>query len=102
MSGPPSHLRAQILDAIRDEPAVTRPLEQRRQRAVRLAAIGFVAVVVLKLGGVVLEARPGSFVAVVAIGWVMVAIAAWWFGVTRGRSMTGRSRSRLFAIAVGT
>jgi hypothetical protein len=120
---PPStaDLRARVLDAVRREPAPSRPVEARRRAA--LVALGFAAAGVIAIvkrcldasnphgrhlwhvvadGGVPTQDRPLGFVVMLELVWLLVAAAATWVGITRGRSMLGRSAASKIAVAAIT
>jgi hypothetical protein len=120
-------LRSRVLDAVRREPASTRPVESRRRAlmvALGFAAAGAIALVKrgfdraihspLPAGGgrrlwhVVTEGddpsqgRPLGYVVTLELIWLLVAAWATWAGVARGRSMFGRSTVSKIAVATLT
>jgi hypothetical protein len=99
---PPSDLRQLVLERVKREPAPPRaaidlPLLGRVAVAVLIASTLFLA-----LGGVRPGGRPAAFVAGTALGWASFAVAATWGAFGRGRSMLGRPRKSLVAVAVAT
>jgi hypothetical protein len=98
----PAHLRARILDAVREEPVVPRAVGTRR--AARTIGLGFVATaaIMLAISMPHLRGRPAAYVAVLVLVWTPIAVAATWAGVGRGRSMLGRSPRWLLATAILT
>ncbi len=101
MSGPSSDLRARLLAAVAEEAAPTRA-EHRRALLVR----GVVVVLVLvgaffALGGTHPGDRDDVALYGTFVAWLLLAAAAAWAAGTRGRSMMGRPRALLLAVAVG-
>jgi hypothetical protein len=88
--GPSAELRARVLAAARAEAAPVRS-EGARHRAIGVA-IGFALAVFVSvaLGGPALSDRQARHTALLGAAWMLVAIAATWIGVSRGRSMLGR------------
>jgi hypothetical protein len=88
---PPPQLRARVLAAIGREPVPARPEGVRRRT--RIVALGFAAMVVLTLTISLpkTRGRPLGYVEVLVLVWTLIAAVATWAGVSRGRSMLGRS-----------
>lgn len=99
---PSPELRARVLGAIKREPSP--PIDVVSRRRVLAIALGFVPVVAIFqiVGGVVLGERPMGYVAFIAIGWTILALAATWGAIARGRSMLGRPRAWLVVVAIVT
>ena len=99
---PSAELRARVLAAARARPAASRTTWQRRG-AVRLAVgVALSVGVLLAIGGPSADGRPAGYFSIVLGLWAVVAMAATWFGVTRGRSMLGRPAWARVAVAVLT
>ncbi len=100
--GPSAELRARVLAAARAEPVPTRSAGLARRTAV--VAVGVVAsvLVLAYIGGPKPDGRPMGYFLVMAALWSLVALAATWAGVARGRSMLGRSTSMRVVVAALT
>ena len=94
---PAPDVRARILAAVRSHPAPARQVGTRRRWAG--VAYGFLALglVAVRLGPHA-GTRPASYVVLLTLAWLLVAVAVTWAGVSRGRSMLGRPA--VFQIAV--
>ncbi len=120
---PPStaDLRSRVLAAVRREPAPSRPVEARRRAtlvALGFAAAGVIAIIrrifdannpraahlwrVVAEGGVPTQDRPLGFAVTLELVWLLVAVVATWAGISRGRSMLGRSSTSKIAVAAVT
>jgi Negative regulator of sigma F len=121
-------LRSRVLDAVRREPTAARPSETRRRAilvALGFAAAGSLALIKLALdhttssgpgrtgagrrlwhvvveGGAPAQARPLGYVLTLELVWLLVAAGATWAGITRGRTMLGRSGASKLAVAALT
>jgi hypothetical protein len=93
-------LRDRILAAARATPAPTRS-EIARKNAIALL-FGLVPAVAVIALGIDTARRPAAYVAAVAVGWMLVAAAATWGALGRGRSMVGRPNAWLVVVAVAT
>jgi hypothetical protein len=104
-SGGPSPndtLRARVMAAVRAEPVSPRAAGKRRLALGVLRALAVWAVVSFAIGLPGLRGRPLAYVASLAVAWFLVGAAATWAGVTRGRSMLGRTAAWRRATAVLT
>jgi hypothetical protein len=101
-STPPPELRARVLEAARREPARARPAGERRRAGI--IALGFLVSGALGVvaGRLDRGERPLGYIAALVAAWLMLAAAATWAGVGRGRSMLGRSAAWRFSAAVLT
>jgi hypothetical protein len=93
-------LKAQILEAARQQPVLT-----RRQVAARVSMTLVSAVVVplvgfLAVGAVRPGPRPWSLMLATAAGAFGIALAAVWMAFGRGGQMVGRARTRLVTMTV--
>jgi hypothetical protein len=93
-------LRARVLAAARAEPSP--PMGTSRVRSAIGFTLAFLPIAFFDLRSVALHGRPLGFVMLNAVGWAVLAAAATWGAVGRGRSMLGRPRSWLLAVAVAT
>jgi hypothetical protein len=124
-SSSPTDLRARILDAVERDPATPRPVHARRRAG--LVAVGFAVTAVIALAKHFIDraslqapplgagrrlwrvvaaggapARPLGYVCTLELVWLFVAVTATWIGVSRGRSMLGRSATSKVAVAALT
>ncbi|HEX8794938.1 MAG TPA: NrsF family protein [Polyangiaceae bacterium] len=100
--GPSAELRARVLAAARAEPVPTRSAGFARRTAAVAVGVAASLLVLAYIGGPKPDGRPmGYFVAIIAL-WSLVVAAATWGGVSRGRSMLGRSTAVRVVIAALT
>jgi hypothetical protein len=99
---PPPELRGRVFAAIRREPVAPRPAGVRR--SARILALGFGAMISLTLGISIpkTRGRPLGYVELLVLAWTLIALLATWAGVSRGRSMLGRSPRWRLATALLT
>jgi len=97
-SRPAPDLRARVLEAARREPAPARDTTVRRNAIA--FALAFLPLVVFQLIELHLGDRPLGFVVVNVVGWALVAAAATWGTVARGRSMLGRASASLVGVTL--
>jgi hypothetical protein len=130
MNGRPrsaAELRSRVLSAVRQEPVAARPSESRRRslwialgfagtggvfvlRSVLDRAVGATSTIaqgeplwhVIPAGGGVEPHHHLAYIVTVELVWGLVALGATWAGVTRGRSMLGRSVATKLAVATLT
>jgi hypothetical protein len=95
-------LRARVLAAVRATPVAVRSVGARRRVWLVTAALLFSAGVSVALERPGLRGRPFAYVFALALAGVVVAGAATWAGVARGRSMLGRSVACRMATATLT
>ena len=95
---PTPDLRARVLGAIRQEPAPVRAVVARRSALA--FALAFLPMIVFETYDLHLGARPFGFVVANVAGWALLAFVATWGALGRGRSMLGRPRGWLAAIAL--
>jgi hypothetical protein len=93
VSGPsPSEdLRARVMAAVRASPVAVRAVGVRRRAWLVTAAFTFSAGVLVAIGRPGLRGRPLAYVLALTSAGVLVAGAATWASVARGRSMLGRT-----------
>ena len=92
-------LRQRVLAAIEREPAPSRA--QSNARVAIAFALGFGPIVAfVAYLGIARGDRPAGYIALVGVGWTLLAIAATWGALGRGKSMLGRPRAWLVAIAL--
>jgi Negative regulator of sigma F len=128
-SGAPSSadILSRVLDRVQREPALPRPKELRRRALLIASGFSLAALVVLARRALdrsaasraasnsaqplwhvvaardaLIPHRPLGYVLAVGLAWLLVAIAATWVGVTRGRSMLGRSARSKLAVTLLT
>ncbi|MDP9150709.1 MAG: NrsF family protein [Myxococcota bacterium] len=89
--GPSPELRDRVLAAVAAEPVDARAGGARRHLAVLVAGFGLMVPVSVVLGGPGFRGRPPGYVVAIVISWFALAVATSWAGVSRGRSMLGRS-----------
>jgi hypothetical protein len=99
---PDPDLRARVLALANASPVAPRA-EGLRRRALAVAA-GFALPLALSysVGGPSPGGRPVAYVATVTAAWLGVGLAATWAGVSRGRSMLGRSAASRVVVAALT
>lgn len=99
---PPHELRDRIAAAIASRRSLTRN-QYRRQRIVVIALSLVPVAADLVLRGVQLRGRPPGYVAIIAIGWFALTVAAsvWTLGPAPAPSPLGRPRPALVALAMG-
>jgi hypothetical protein len=84
-------LRARVMAAVRAEPVAARQVGVRRRAGlVTVALVFWAATVSFLIGRPGLRGRPLGYVVALTLVWILVAAAATWAGVARGRSMLGR------------
>ncbi len=93
-------LRARVLSAARAEPSP--PIGASRVTAVIGFLVAFTPIALFDLRSVALHGRPLGFVVLNVVGWALLAAAATWGAVGRGRSMLGRPQSWLLVVATLT
>lgn len=103
----PPELKARILASAEREASPTRQVARARTRLVALSALG--AALVLFALATLLDSRrpsppprPEVFAAATVAGWIAVGLVTTWAAFGRGRSMLGRPRAWLLAIAALT
>jgi hypothetical protein len=106
VSTTPPHpdLRTQVLAAASASPAVTRGERLRRQALAIAAGFALPLAISFSVGWPDPAGRPAAYVATLAVAWLGVGLAATWGGISRGRSMLGRStvwRALVAALACG-
>ena len=97
---PPSDLRARVLDAVARSPMPDRRQVRLREVGLLIAAGAATCALFAFFGGVRVGPRPMPLVIATAVGTAVIAVAALWLGVARGKSMIGRPRAWLLATAV--
>ena len=95
---PPPDLRARILEEARRAPSPT--IEARRNRAVVAAVLGACVPLFLSYRIGLPASRPANVLLAVAFGGGCAAFVATWLAATRGKSMLGRPRGVLAAVAL--
>lgn len=97
----PAELKERVLEAARRAPAPTR--RQVRLRNALLLGSSLVTLVggFLAVGGLRIGGRSGALICGTCIGAAVVTALAAWVSLRRGRSMLGRPRGWLIAVAVG-
>jgi hypothetical protein len=98
MTAPAPDLRSRVLEAARRDAAPVRDVTQRRN-AIALV-LAFLPVVGFETFSLRLGDRPLGFVVVNVAGWALLAAAATFGTVARGRSMLGRPRAWLLFVAL--
>jgi hypothetical protein len=93
-------LKRRVLEAARAEPAAIRSTVRSRGWLALGCSAAIALSIFLYFGGIRQEGRPALLVVWTALGWVTVATVAVRMGMTRGRSMLGRSTSALLAMIV--
>lgn len=98
----PSELRARVLASIQAQPSPAIGAVNRTH--VVAVVLGFVPCAVLfeVLGACVQGSRPPGYVALLGIGWALLATLGSWGALARGRSMLGRPAALLLAMTVAT
>ena len=93
MSVTPPHpeLRSRVLAAAIASPVAARAVGLRQRAAALAAGFALPVAISLALGCPRGGGRPAAYVATLATAWLGVGLAATWAGVSRGRSMLGRS-----------
>jgi hypothetical protein len=99
---PSDAVRIRIMAAVRAEPVAPRAVGMRHRAWLLAVALAFSVVVSFAIGRPGLRGRPLAYVAGLAVAWALVAAAATWAGVVRGRSMLGPSLVWRTAVAVLT
>jgi len=102
LASDPDELRSRILELARSQPSPTRSM-LRLQRG--LAALALIAVPVLGFvawGGIRTGPRPTSLVLDTALGAAAIVAVSAWLAFGRGKSLLGRTRRALIAVAVAT
>jgi len=97
---PPHELRDRIAAAIASRSSLTRD-QYRRQRIVVIALSIVPVAADLVLRGLQLRGRPVGYVAIVAIGWFGLSVAASLWTLRPGPTPLGRPRPALIALAMG-
>jgi hypothetical protein len=93
-------LKAQILEAARRQPVLTRRQVATRVSLTLVSAIIVPVLVFLAFGAVRPGPRPWSLILATAAGSFGIALAAVWMAFGRGGQMLGRARVRLVAMAI--
>src|SRR5262245_8286996 len=96
----PAELKARVLAAAAEERSATRRQVARREALLLLASLSAQLLIFLVFGGVRLQGRPTPCALGTAIGGAIIAGAAAWISLQRGRSMLGRPRAWLMAVIV--
>jgi hypothetical protein len=99
---PSPDLRARVIAAAGREPVRTRAAGARRRVAALALGFASVGAIAAALGGPATKGRPVAYVVTLAVAWLVVAAAATWVGVARGRSMLGRSAAWRFVVVALT
>jgi hypothetical protein len=103
MSGPPTDLKARVLEAARATPSPTRRASQRSLWLVLPASVLIGAALFFAFHGMEHgQGRSSGFYIACMVGWAGVAAIATWAALGRGGSATGRTRTWLVAVACGT
>jgi hypothetical protein len=97
---PTPDLKRRVLSAVRAEPAPTYGAERQRAWLVLGASVVVAVAIFAHFGGVRPYERPASLVMWTSLGWSAAASAAAWIGMTRGRSMLGRTTAVLVTTIV--
>ena len=92
-------LRGRILAEVRRQPVPARPEMRRRLLTGLLITLVFEAGLLVLIGGMHGGDRPPWLIAGNACGALLVALVCSWLAFGRGRSMVGRPRSVLVAVA---
>jgi hypothetical protein len=103
VSSTPPHpdLRIRVLAAASASPVVTRGEGLRRQAMAVAAGFALPLAISFSVGWPGAGGRPAAYVATLAAAWLGVGLAATWAGLSRGRSMLGRSAVwRVFVAAL--
>src|SRR4051794_36769685 len=98
----PADLKASILEMARREPSATRRTASRQTALILAAALLVDAGLFIFFGGVHRGLRPTYLVLATQGGAALVALLAVWGAFGRGRSMLGRPRRWLLAVAIAT
>jgi hypothetical protein len=77
--------------AVRAEPVPPRSVGLRRLALWVLFALAFCAAFSVAIGSPGVRGRPLAYVVSLAVAWALVGVASTWAGVSRGRSMLGRT-----------
>jgi hypothetical protein len=93
-------LKAQILQATRQQPAPTRRQVAARVTATLVSAVAVPLIGFLAVGAVRPGPRPWSLMVATAAGAFGIALAAVWVAFGRGGQMVGRARTRLLTMTV--
>lgn len=93
-------LKARVLQATRAESAPTRAQIRWRQGALFSAGLAAALAVFFIAGGVRPGPRPAALLTATSAGGAIIATLGLWLGLTRGRSMLGRPRAVLLALAI--
>jgi hypothetical protein len=88
---PSDDLRARVMAAVRARPVAVAAVGARRRAWLVTAAFVFSAGVSVAIGRPGLRGRPLAYVLALTCAAVLIAGAATWAGVARGRSMLGRT-----------
>jgi hypothetical protein len=96
----PVDLKARVLAAAAEERAPTRQQVIRRETLLLVGSLTAQLVIFLAFGGVRLDGRASPCMLGTAIGGALIAGAAAWISLQRGRSMLGRPRAWLIAVIV--
>src|SRR5215471_11590006 len=92
-------LKKRVFAAIGDIPAPTRRQTLRARAWLFGCGVVGALVIFFAKGGLRLTARPPSLVALTSLGTAAIAGLGAWALLTRGRSMLGRPRITLLAVA---
>jgi hypothetical protein len=99
---PSPELRERVLAAVRTRQASPLAGGARRHALAVVLAVLCASGVSLAIGLPGLRGRPLAYVASLAVAWMLVGVAATWAGVSRGRSMLGRTAGWRIAAATLT
>lgn len=102
MNALPPEVKGRVLDAVRREPARTRPETTRVVAMVVVAGFLTTFCVMMMLGGFFGGGRPAAYLALSTAGWLAMAGIATWGAVGRGRSMVGRPTPVVRTVALVT
>jgi hypothetical protein len=102
MTALPPEVKDRVLDAVRREPARTRPETRRAVAMVVVAGFLTTFCVTMMLGGFVGGERPAAYLVLSTAGWLAMAGIATWGAIGRGRSMVGRSTRVVRTVALVT
>ncbi len=96
----PAELKARVLAAAAEERALTRRQVVRRETLLLVGSLAVQLFIFFAFGGVRLDGRAAPCALGTAIGGALIAGAAAWVSLQRGRSMLGRPRAWLMAVIV--
>jgi hypothetical protein len=99
---PAAELKRRVMAAVAAEPAPTRDILRLRAQMVLGVCAAIAVAIFIHFGGIRTYGRPGLLVVATYLGCCAVAGAAVAIGVSRGRSMLGRSTAALILLIVAT